>query len=281
MTFLLQHTAIHCNTLQHIATHTQHISARTRTKTCTTNEEATIMQRTIAFSLQHTTTHCNILQPNLTIKRPPSGNVGAHTHTHLNTHLHTRTHTHPHTHPHTLTHTITHTITHSRTYTHIAVERYDTITCMSVTKWVHTHTHKQLHIHTHTHRPTHLHTLTRKHFCCNTLQHIVTHTHNEETAIGQRRTAFLLTHTTNKETAIGQRRIAFLLQRTATHCNTLQHTHTIKRPPLGNIGSHFCCKTHSSVSVTHCDTLQHAATRCNTLAHTVTNYDKLHHQHQQ
>jgi len=64
------------------------------------------------------------------------------------------------------------------------------------------------------------------------------------------------------------------MQHTATHCNTLQHTATIRRTCANSL-VHAIQKTqyrlqHAAAhwTATHCNTLQHTATRCNTLQHT-------------
>ena len=63
------------------------------------------------------------------------------------------------------------------------------------------------------------------------------------------------------------------LQRTATHCNTLQHTAT--RHTYGSVltSSLMDC----TLSVCHYNALQHIATHCNTLQHTATHCNTLQH----
>ena len=60
--------------------------------------------------------------------------------------------------------------------------------------------------------------------------------------------------------------IYWTLQHTATHCNTLQHTATRS---FHEWHDSFVSVTGLNVySATHCNTLQHSATHCNTLQHT-------------
>jgi len=60
--------------------------------------------------------------------------------------------------------------------------------------------------------------------------------------------------------------------RTATHCNTLQHTVWIDCSRLQRNATH--CNTLQRTA-THCNTLQHTATQCNTLQHTATHCNAL------
>ena len=82
-------------------------------------------------------------------------------------------------------------------------------------------------------------------YCCNTLQHAVTHCNT--------------------------------LHHTATHCNTLQHTathcNTLPKVTLRSITRtahefRCCCCNTVQYTATHCYTLQHTATHCNTRQHT-------------
>jgi len=64
------------------------------------------------------------------------------------------------------------------------------------------------------------------------------------------------------------------LQYTATHCNTLQHTATrTSGQVLTDLYASFTathCNTNASFTATHCNALQHTATHCNILQHTAT-----------
>ena len=61
------------------------------------------------------------------------------------------------------------------------------------------------------------------------------------------------------------------MQHTATHCNTLLHTHTSQQDREGHVKRHqvALAATHCNIlqqtTATHCSTLQHTATHCNTL----------------
>jgi len=98
-------------------------------------------------------------------------------------------------------------------------------------------------------------------WCCNTLQHIATHTATHCNAL-QRTTTLYNT-----------------LQHAATRCNTLQR---YGRGPHTNLPRKesrvvYICRMTLQHSATRCHTPQHTATHCNTLQHTATHCNTLQH----
>jgi len=63
-----------------------------------------------------------------------------------------------------------------------------------------------------------------------------------------------------------------VVQHSVPHCNSLQLSATPWARPSTRNSFGFMCERQ-----THCNTLQHAATRCNTLQHTATHCNTLHH----
>jgi len=110
---MLQHTATHCNTLQHAATELRATPAIGATRTAT-------------HTATHIAKHCNTLQHNTTYPAIDLRATVAHAHcnTHCNTLQHTATHCNTQqqtaTHCNTLQHTATHcnTLTQQHTATH-------------------------------------------------------------------------------------------------------------------------------------------------------------------
>jgi len=77
-------------------------------------------------------------------------------------------------------------------------------------------------------------------------------------------------------TGLRNKSVCHSLRHTATHCNTLQHTASL-RHSLQQTATHCLTATHCNtlqhtathcLTATHCNTLQHTATHCNTLQHT-------------
>jgi len=64
---------------------------------------------------------------------------------------------------------------------------------------------------------------------------------------------------------------------TATCCNTLQHAATIHSTPFYKYLHLLSYGREASELSTHCNTLQHTATRCNTLQHSATLHTALQH----
>ena len=74
-----------------------------------------------------------------------------------------------------------------------------------------------------------------------------------------------------------------MLQHTATHCNKIRFTHRWDLAccvcPPWVISSSLRTATHCNTlqhTATHCNTLQHTATHCNTLQHTATHCNTMH-----
>jgi len=88
---------IHCNTLQHTATHCKTFSIFMK-----------YLRAYIACTLARKHTHHT---PAHTLTQPHT-----HTHTHTRTHKHTNTHTHTHTHSLSLSLSLAHTHTHAHTH---------------------------------------------------------------------------------------------------------------------------------------------------------------------
>jgi len=125
----------------------------------------------------------------------------------------------------------------------------------------HTATHATHH--TATHRNTPQHTAARH----NTLHYTATHRNPPQHTLRHLRQPWCVVTCASDSECYNIRTATHCntLQHTATHCNTLQHTAT-HRSTLQHITAHRNTPQHTA---THCNTLQYTATHCSTLQRTL------------